>query len=98
MLIQSSDFLSYLVFDEDGQKLGRVNDCTYNTDTFKIEQISVRTTSMLNPLTPELIINRKQIIRIEPGKVIVNSPKTKEPAFASLLKTLGNKPEASTSS
>lgn len=77
MLISSNDFLSYSVFNEDDQKIGRVNDCIINTDTLIIEQIIVRTTSVLNPLAPGLIINRKQIIRIEPGKIIVNNPDIK---------------------
>lgn len=62
-----------IVFDNNGQKLGQVIDYLIDTDTFIIEQIIIRSSSVLKSLSPELIIGRKQIISVEPKRIIVKS-------------------------
>jgi len=67
------------VFDDKGQKLGVVDNYSFNADTFDIEQIFVRPSLRLRVFTPEFIIGRKQIVKIEKGKIIVKSPDSKKP-------------------
>lgn len=78
MFAYSGSLLNLPVFDEDGNKLGRVSDFICDTNTSEIQQITVRTTSVLRPLAQELIINHRQIVKIEPDKIIVNNLKIKE--------------------
>lgn len=74
MLDDLDNILNYAVVDENNKKLGYVKDCVYNTETHELDQIIVRSNSMIQPFSKELIINKKQIIKIEPNKVTVSSP------------------------
>ncbi len=63
------------VVDDQGTKLGKVEHTTMSTDTFRIEQLSIRRPFLKSIAETELLIDRRQIIDISDNKIVVRSPR-----------------------
>lgn len=74
------------VIDENKRKLGKVIDFTLETDSFFIQQLSVRRGFLKGITDTGLLINRTQIIEINDTSIIVKSPSIKkaEPVMQSM--------------
>lgn len=62
------------VIDQQKRKIGRVSDYTLETNSFVIQQLSVRRGILKGIVDTGLLINRSQIIEINNTTVIVRSP------------------------
>jgi uncharacterized protein YrrD len=67
------------VFDDDGNKLGRVETYAFDPEGFDIEQIYIRPKLLSRLSLSYLIVGRKQIVELNNQKMIVKSPKTAAP-------------------
>lgn len=66
------------VKDQDGRKLGKVEDYTLETGAFVIQQLSVRR-GVLQALTDTgFLVNRSQIVEINDNEIIIRSGKVKQ--------------------
>lgn len=65
------------VIDTQKQKLGKVEDSVFNTNSFMIEQLRVRRPLFKSLGDAELLISHKQIVEINDTSVIVKSPTIK---------------------
>jgi len=74
------------VIDENGRKLGKVDDYTLETGNFIIQQLNVRRGIFQGITDTGLLVNRSQIIEINNTAVIVKSPtvKSSEPIMKSI--------------
>ena len=74
------------VIDENGRKLGKVTDFTLETDSFFIQQLSVRRGLLKGITDTGLLVNRTQIVEINDTSVVVRSPSVKkaEPVMQSM--------------
>lgn len=66
-----------MIVDEDGHRLGKVSDYIIDTLNFEIQQLYVKPRLWQSLSTTDKIINRRQIIKIEPERITVRSPKVK---------------------
>ncbi|GEM_PF-36527 len=68
------------VVDEDGRKLGKVEDYTLETQGFVIQQLSVKRGIIRGITDTGLLIGRGQIIEINDREIIVKAPGKREKA------------------
>lgn len=68
------------VVDTQGNKLGKVYDTTFSTDTFAIEQLCVARPILKSFGESELLIHRRQIIEINRDTIIVRAPTVRNEA------------------
>lgn len=62
------------VSDDHHQKIGKVNSFTVDPVNFMIRQLYVKPTLLQRFLVANVVINRQQIIKIEPKRIIVKAP------------------------
>lgn len=72
---------SLRVIDERKRKLGTVENYAFDSDSFLIQQIFVRPTTVKRLSITHLAINRSQIIEIDNQKIVVRAPTEKSPAL-----------------
>lgn len=65
------------VIDDHGTKLGKVDNTIMSTDTFRIEQLSVKRPFFKSLAETELLIDRRQIINISGDTITVRNPSDK---------------------
>ena len=61
------------VLDKSGQKLGKIYDTVFATETFTIEQLCIKRPFLKSFSDAELLIHRNQIIEINRDSVIVRN-------------------------
>ncbi len=54
-----------------GSKLGKISDFTLNPDDFIVQQIIVRRPALKALVDPELVISRKEIVKVTDDKIVV---------------------------
>ena len=93
------------VLDEQGRKLGKVEDYTLETGDFVIQQLTVRRGLLKSLADTGLLIHRSQIVEINNKSIIVkaNDQKISKPVMTTLredfvnpFRTAGAKPETIT--
>lgn len=62
------------VSDDHRQKIGKVDSFTVDPVNFMIRQLYVKPTLLQRFLVANVVINRQQIIKIEPKRIIVKAP------------------------
>lgn len=62
------------VIDEKRNKLGRVNGYIIDTLNFEIEQLQIHPGLLKSFATAELLVHRRQIVRVEPNRITVKAP------------------------
>ncbi len=62
------------VSDDHHQKIGKVDSFTVDPVNFMIRQLYVKPTLLQRFLVANVVINRQQIIKIEPKRIIVKAP------------------------
>jgi len=68
------------VVDEQGRKLGRVQNYTLDPESFLIEQLYLKPTMMKSFSVAHLTVSRSQIVAIDNQKITVKTPTVKEKA------------------
>jgi len=82
-LLQSSlKVVQAKVFTESGRFLGRVSDVVFDEHSGEIIKYYIAQPFLLNPLRAYLILDRKQILRVERKGLIVKDPEKKAPVQA----------------
>lgn len=66
--------INLLVVDEYGRKLGKVTDYTVDLLNYEIQQLYVKPRFLRSFTMTDLIINRRQIIKVEPNRITVKVP------------------------
>ena len=84
-MVRLNEVMSYsfmlnhiLVIDEHNNKLGRVDNYTVDPTNFRIEQLHVKPGFFKSLATTGLLINRRQIVKVEPDRITVKSPTATE--------------------
>jgi len=70
--------LGALVVDQSGNNLGKVEDYTVDAMTYKIQKLYLKQSLLKNMLLNNVIIDRSQIIDIQPTKIVVRDTSIKE--------------------
>ena len=85
-MVRLSKIISYnftldrlLVYDEKGTKLGRVMGYIVDPLNFEIEQLQVHPGIIKSLSTSELLIHRRQIVKVEPNRITVKAAINKQP-------------------
>lgn len=68
------ELVGMAVIDTQKQKLGKVEDSIFNTNTFLIEQLRVRRPFLKSLGDAELLISSSQIVEINDASIIVQAP------------------------
>lgn len=68
------------VVDNNKRKLGKVNAYVIDPLNFEIRQLQVKPSVFRSLSTAELLVNRSQIIKVEPDKITVKVPTVQQPA------------------
>ena len=86
-LVRLNEIISYnftlnriLVVDDNKRKLGKVSGYVIDPLNFEIRQLRVRPSVFRSLSTAELLVNRSQIIKVEPDKITVKAPTVQQPA------------------
>ncbi|MEO5691416.1 MAG: PRC-barrel domain-containing protein [Candidatus Saccharimonadales bacterium] len=72
------DIIGMLVVDNTGEKIGKVEDFSFNPNDFMIYQLFVKTSILRGFLSDTRIIHRTQIIDVTPQKIIVETPNIRD--------------------
>lgn len=78
------DLMGLEVIDSNKKKLGKVTSFAIDSDSFSVQQLSVKRPLLKSFGETELLINRSQIIEVSDTTVKVTSTDTKEPATSPL--------------
>lgn len=85
-LVRLNEIISYnftlnriLVVDDNKRKLGKVSGYVIDPLNFEIRQLQVRPSVFRSLSTAELLVNRSQIIKVEPTKITVKAPTVQQP-------------------
>lgn len=84
------------VFDENGSKLGKVEDYSIDSDSFLIEQIKVKSSIIKSFNQTGYLINRNQIVEVSDNKITVKSSNEPERSKAVLERSAYVNPFATT--
>ena len=86
-LVRLNEIISYnftlnriLVVDDNKRKLGKVSGYVIDPLNFEIRQLQVRPSVFRSLSTAELLVNRNQIVKVEPTKITVKAPTLQQPA------------------
>ena len=86
-LVRLNEIISYnftlnriLVVDDNKRKLGKVSGYVIDPLNFEIRQLQVRPSVFRSLSTAELLVNRSQIIKVEPDKITVKTPTVQQSA------------------
>ena len=86
-LVRLNEIISYnftlsriLVVDDNKRKLGKVSGYVIDPLNFEIRQLQVRPSVFRSLSTAELLVNRSQIIKVEPDKITVKAPTVQQSA------------------
>lgn len=86
-LVRLNEIISYNftlnripVVDNNKRKLGKVNAYVIDPLNFEIRQLQVKPSVFRSLSTAELLVNRSQIIKVEPDKITVKVPTVQQPA------------------
>jgi len=71
------DLIGLLVVDDNKRKLGKVNDFIVDTNSFVIQQLSVKRGIIKSISETDLLIHRSQILEISNYQIIVKAPTKK---------------------
>ena len=84
-MVRLSEIINYnfrlqhiLVVDDQGHKLGRVDNYVVDVMNFEVRQLYVKPSWWKSFAMTDLIIHRNQIIQIEPDRITVKAPTVKE--------------------
>lgn len=86
-LVRLNEIISYnftlsriLVVDDNKRKLGKVSGYVIDPLNFEIRQLQIKPNVFRSLSTAELLVNRSQIIKVEPDKITVKAPTVQQSA------------------
>lgn len=90
-LVRLADIINYnfnldnlLVIDQQGHKLGHIRGFSIDSISYEVEQLYVKPGFFKSFSTAEFLINRQQIVKVEPDRITVKTPTVEAKAKDSL--------------
>ncbi|MFI5240387.1 MAG: hypothetical protein ACHQUB_01610 [Candidatus Saccharimonadia bacterium] len=78
VITQKFNPMGLLVVDQSGNNLGKVEDYTVDAVSYKIQKLYLKQSLLKNMLLNNVIVDRSQIIDIQPTKIVVRDATVKE--------------------